>query len=232
MSSKDVQQEGRGREDTKASETKSYLPVSLGSFSPWGSRSTTPKPAQTEGTGRDGGLGRQKGGDHTISHRHRLSLRQYPRDCPPLNVKWYYAVDIPKRKPPSLKQIPADGKPTPTPKKYVGFSSHDSRAIESAFQKLSEEEDARDPVRDKPREGRQSGGAAIDPSEANTSIEETKDSDEPGRVRVPVQEDHLFDVDIERRELSPAYWLGPIYEVRRGTWFTQGDDILFVLVPR
>jgi DDHD domain len=26
-------------------------------------------------------------------------------------------------------------------------------------------------------------------------------------------------VDVERRELAPVYWLGPIYDVRRGTWF-------------
>lgn len=35
-------------------------------------------------------------------------------------------------------------------------------------------------------------------------------------AKVPVHEDYLFDVDIGRRELAPAYWLGPIYEVRRG----------------
>lgn len=28
-------------------------------------------------------------------------------------------------------------------------------------------------------------------------------------------------VDIERRELAPVYWLGPIYDVRRGSWFYQ-----------
>ena len=224
MSSKDVQQEGRGREDPKASETKSYLPaVNLASFSPWGSRSTTPKPAQTEGTGGNGGLGKQKGGDHVISHRHRLSLKRYPRDCPPLNVKWYYAVDVPKRKPLSLKQTPSDGRPPPIPKKYVAFSSHDSRAIEMAFQKLSEEEDAQDYIRDRSREGGAGESAAIEQPKANPKIEAEKESDEPGKVQVPVQEDHLFDVDIERRELGPAYWLGPIYEVRRGTWFTQGD---------
>jgi len=31
-------------------------------------------------------------------------------------------------------------------------------------------------------------------------------------VKVPVKEDLLFDVDIAKRELAPAYWLGPIYE--------------------
>lgn len=42
---------------------------------------------------------------------------------------------------------------------------------------------------------------------------------------VPVNEDYLFDVDVERRELAPAYWLGPVYDVRRGTWFFQGTLI-------
>jgi hypothetical protein len=45
-------------------------------------------------------------------------------------------------------------------------------------------------------------------------------------VNVPVNEDFLFDVDVEERELSPAYWLGPIYEVRRGTWFYQEGSTL------
>lgn len=41
-------------------------------------------------------------------------------------------------------------------------------------------------------------------------------------VKVPVNEDYLFDVDIDKRELAPAYWLGPVYDVRRGTWFFVG----------
>ena len=36
---------------------------------------------------------------------------------------------------------------------------------------------------------------------------------------VPVQQDLLMQVDISINELSPIYWLGPIHEVRRGTWF-------------
>lgn len=41
-----------------------------------------------------------------------------------------------------------------------------------------------------------------------------------------VQEDYLFDVDIRSRELKPVYWLGPVYEVRRGTWFYQEGSTL------
>jgi hypothetical protein len=36
---------------------------------------------------------------------------------------------------------------------------------------------------------------------------------------VPVNEDHLFEVNISKREISPVYWEGPTYEVRRATWF-------------
>lgn len=49
----------------------------------------------------------------------------------------------------------------------------------------------------------------------NTNLE-CKDG---AHTKVPVNEDFLFDVDIEERELSPIFWLGPVYEVRRGSWF-------------
>lgn len=45
-------------------------------------------------------------------------------------------------------------------------------------------------------------------------------------MKVPVNEDYLFDVDIEERELAPTYWLGPIYDVRRGSWFYQDGSTL------
>lgn len=35
---------------------------------------------------------------------------------------------------------------------------------------------------------------------------------------VPVREDYLFEVDINTMELSPVYWEGPIFEVRRSEW--------------
>ncbi|KAG5368546.1 putative phospholipase C20G8.02 [Yarrowia sp. E02] len=35
---------------------------------------------------------------------------------------------------------------------------------------------------------------------------------------VPVREDYLFEVDIDTMELSPVYWDGPIFEVRRSEW--------------
>lgn len=112
----------------------------LASYSPWsGSRSSTPKPGEKVANEPTPEL--QRGGDHAISRRHRLSLRQYPRDCPPLNVKWFHAVDIPKRKPQQTQA--SDAPAAAAPKKYVPFSDRDSRAVEQAYQKLDEHPDAR-----------------------------------------------------------------------------------------
>ncbi|KAG7666183.1 uncharacterized protein J8A68_000279 [[Candida] subhashii] len=36
---------------------------------------------------------------------------------------------------------------------------------------------------------------------------------------IEVNEDRLFQVDLNKLELSPIYWEGPTYEVRRGLWF-------------
>ncbi len=63
-------------------------------------------------------------------------------------------------------------------------------------------------------------------SRGNTSINEATASEKGGMVKVPVNEDFLFDVDIEARELAPTYWLGPIYDVRRGSWFYQEGSSL------
>ncbi|KAI8368474.1 hypothetical protein BD560DRAFT_331040, partial [Blakeslea trispora] len=42
---------------------------------------------------------------------------------------------------------------------------------------------------------------------------------------VAVNEDYLFDVNISKREISPVYWEGPVYPVRRATWFMQTDGL-------
>ena len=152
----------------------------------------------------------------------------------------------PKRKPLPLDQ-PKDAKPLPAPKKYVAFSDRDSRSVETAFQKMAEDE--HDKRRERSPTGdigdaniRQEqtvytkGGAGGDLGDANThktygargntSINEATTSEKGGMVKVPVNEDFLFDVDIEARELAPTYWLGPIYDVRRGSWFYQEGSSL------
>lgn len=163
----------------------------LSSISPW-SRSNTPPPKSPRQGPKDDShqLKQSTGVDHTISLRPSPSLRRYPRDCPPLITKWYYAVDVAKRKP-FATESGADepAKAAAGPKKFVPFSATDSQAIEKAYQSL----DRGDKLQ--------------------------SDTSDPTSTRVPVNEDFLFDVHIEKRELEPAYWLGPVYEVRRGSWF-------------
>lgn len=137
----------------------------------------------------------------------------------------------PKRKPLPLDQPPINAKPLPAPKKYAAFSAQDSRSIESAFRRLAEHEDAA--AREEPVRG-DLGSASLRRSELasdigakrNTSINDSTNIEKGGLVKVPVNEDYLFDVDIEERELAPTYWLGPIYDVRRGSWFYQDGSTL------
>ncbi|AET40333.1 putative carboxylic ester hydrolase Ecym_5596 [Eremothecium cymbalariae DBVPG len=40
---------------------------------------------------------------------------------------------------------------------------------------------------------------------------------------ISVNEDYLFEVSLNTRQLMPSYWEGPIYEVRRGEWFNSDN---------
>jgi hypothetical protein len=205
----------------------------LASYSPWGSRSNTPRfgPQDSSKKPDEPSFEAQRGGDHSVSRRHRLSLRQYPRDCPPLNVKWFHATDIPKRKPQIKVDVKAGEaeKAQPLPKKYVPFSDRDSRAVEMAFQKLALEGDAAARHRLSKRAGgpmeadheEESGDLGISAQDSRDTKLRRTEAEWDDSVKVPVNEDFLFDVDVERRELAPAYWLGPVYDCRRGTWFTS-----------
>lgn len=229
---------------SQAKPEKSYLAAAVESISPWStSRSSTPKPGSVSTGGPE--LASHQGLDHSLNHRNGISSKRYPHDCPPLNARWFYAVDvghvlvsflvhtstdfhlqIQKRKPKLLKAAPKDSKPLPPPKKFVPFSVHDSRSIEVAFQELvGEEED--NGIDHYNGEGKPGVPNAAAGEKENPSMNEAGNlKHEGGKVKVPVNEDFLFDVDIETRELAPVYWLGPIYEVRRGSWFYQEGSIL------
>ena len=183
-----------------AAEPKASTSI-LASLSPWGpSRASTPPPPASNNT--DSSLKEEKlqnlgGLDHSVSFKPLPSLSKYPRDCPPLKTKWYYAIDVPKRKPLATAQKRLDDKEKQktkqAPKKFVPFSASDSQSIENAFQSLAEQQ-----------HGSQSDGQS-----------QAQEDD----IKVPVNEDYLYDVSVVKRELEPAYWLGPVYEVRRGSWF-------------
>lgn len=88
--------EASSRTDNKQAE-KSYLSAAVESMSnPWGgSRSTTPKPVPNTATppGEASGLKNQHAGERTRDW-HGLSLKRYPPDCPPMDARWFYAVDV------------------------------------------------------------------------------------------------------------------------------------------
>jgi hypothetical protein len=114
-----------------------------------------------------------------------------------------------------------DPKPT-QPKKFVAFSTEDSRSIETAYQsKLQELEVGKSQSNGNaaPRTGskRPRAVSSVDARDAGSTSSSTK---------VYVNEDFLFDVELEERELAPVYWEGPVYEVRRGSWFYQEGSAL------
>ncbi|OBT48524.1 hypothetical protein VE00_01280 [Pseudogymnoascus sp. WSF 3629] len=206
---------------------KSYLSSAVESMSPWTSaRPATPKPAQGSGMAAEAqAQAAQRGGDHSVGRSHGISTRRYPEDCPPLKTKWFYAVDFPKRKPKLLKDVNIETKPLPTPKKYLTFSSGDSQSIEKAYQKFIEDEEDEGQTAQSPIDLTTSPESKPGRKE-NSSLEGDGSPRQRRTIKVPVNEDYLFDVDIEERELAPVYWLGPIYDVRRGTWFYQEGSTL------
>lgn len=216
----------------------SEKPSFLETYSPWSSRSVTPKPAETveskEKVKDDTSetlKGKKALPDHATTSRWQLSAKDYPKDCPKLLARWFYATDAPKRKAQYANaSSPKEEEALPKPKKYSAFSHRDSKAVEAAFQKLVEREPAQQLSRPSSRHGEsppQKSKSSADPGlrHEGSSIG-LGNFNESDSIRVPVNEDFLFDVDVQRRELGPAYWLGPVYDVRRGSWFYQEGSTL------
>lgn len=105
-----------------------------------------------------------------------------------LQVKWFYATDVPVSRP-DWYEYEKDKEA----EKFLPFSAYDSRRLEKRYQALyHHKEDAR------------------------------KDHKNGLDLQiVEVNEDKLFQVDLNDFILSPVYWEGACYEVRRGTWFSS-----------
>ncbi|TQW04663.1 DDHD domain protein [Cordyceps javanica] len=146
--------------------------------------------------------------NHLTTPFHGQSFRSYPKDCPRPTVRWFHAVDAPKRTtlPPFEVKGTKEAKVPAKPKRFSAFNAEDSKRIESQYQTLLEV--------DEELRNKKEGGTETKPQRSSSELQE-KD------VRVPVNEDFLFDVSVKQRELCPVYWPGPVYEVRRGTWFYQ-----------
>ncbi|KAJ4267425.1 hypothetical protein NW762_003532 [Fusarium torreyae] len=207
-----------GATDKKAE--RSYLSSAVDSINPWAaSRSTTPtqKPKSEEESrpapAPDPASANPD--DHSTTHLYGQSLRTYPSGCPPLKVQWFHAVDVPKRKP-RLSKSAQPEKPSTAPKKYNAFSHSDSKSLEAEYQKLLEEVEDTKSQAPAPRSVRlasrkREADAADVADDITEQTQGLSDSHSSG-TRVPVNEDFLFDVDIEARELAPVYWLGPVYD--------------------
>ncbi|KAF5022221.1 hypothetical protein F66182_5736 [Fusarium sp. NRRL 66182] len=206
---------------------KSYLSSAVDSINPWAaSRSTSPTQKTKPEEETRPAAAPANPDDHSTTHLYGQSFQTYPSGCPPLKVQWFHAVDVPKRKPqlsrPTKPEKPSTQpeKALAVPKKYSAFSSSDSKALEAEYQKLLEEmENTRSQTSGSMRlvsRKRKADGTDATTEQALGLLEARSNG-----TRVPVNEDFLFDVDIETRELAPVYWLGPVYDVRRGTWFYQ-----------
>ncbi|KAI0196974.1 DDHD domain-containing protein [Astrocystis sublimbata] len=219
---------------------KSYLASAVESISPWAiGRSTTPTSKDSSSTppskpksAPSSSSPAQKADDHATNTLYGQSFKRYPADCPPMNVMWFHAVDVPKRKPQYLKPKKKDPEPAKLapPKKFAAFSTVDSRSLENAYQKLLEEmeidrEKGLGDLQTRLRSSSHRSQGVPAEDTPNTALDEDMENT-PSGLRIPVNEDFLFDVEIEKRELAPVYWLGPIYEVRRGTWFYQEGSSL------
>lgn len=221
---------------------KSFLPSALSRVSPWAS-STDPSPGVRAASTSQIDVQRPdqmaeaesvppQNKDAAPSKQQRVNASRYPKGCPPLSVQWFYASDFPKRKPNLSGQPITDPKPMKPSVKYAAFSLQDSKAIETAFQEVCDRDEA---ITEKDSvsvvgdgdlsvgKGPKPNSSAKDGSAKRTHEGQIKPTPEEESVLVPVNEDYLFDVDIRKRELLPTYWLGPVFEVRRGSWFYPGE---------
>ncbi|KAK6198146.1 DDHD domain-containing protein [Scheffersomyces amazonensis] len=113
--------------------------------------------------------------------------------APKARVKWYYATDVPISKPEWFNY-----QREKEPEKFLPFSDYDSSKLENEYQKSLAERDE---------------------SKSKVKLESESESASEHNELVEVNEDKLFQVNLVEFTLSPVYWDGPIYEVRRGTWF-------------
>ncbi|KAI9271054.1 DDHD domain-containing protein [Helicostylum pulchrum] len=132
---------------------------------------------------------------HVTPRRNPRPLGLMPDlDVPPLIPRWFHAIDNPLLDPISIRRAKSS---TTLNKNFPPKSpSTPKPKLSSKWVPFSQRD-----------------SAALEKAYQNHDV----------RAKVPVNEDHLFQVDITQRTISPVYWEGPSYEVRRATWFMQAD---------
>ncbi|KAJ3150475.1 hypothetical protein HDU86_006648 [Geranomyces michiganensis] len=134
-------------------------------------------------------------------------------NVPALAVRWFHAVDVPKSDDTPFRVATTANTPK-VPATWKTFSARDSANLEAAYQLTK---------------GRQDGAATSTTHSTTNSSDNVNDTarhnTSPRSLKglpsskVPVNEDQLFEADVERLETHPVYWHGPTYDIRRGTWF-------------
>ncbi|ODQ67879.1 DDHD-domain-containing protein [Nadsonia fulvescens var. elongata DSM 6958] len=152
---------------------------------------------------------------HTIDHPNKLCPKSAPprtkldylklftrnkiKIPPLLQPRWFFATDIPKIKP-----------------KWMSLEAFNGTGHNSKISEVSS-------TTSKPKK------YAAFSQQDSKRLEDTyqkylkriPDNNNVCFRDLPVQEDELFSVNLEKLELAPVYWDGPIYEVKRGTWFIK-----------
>jgi hypothetical protein len=76
---------------------KSYLSSAVDSINPWGAGKTS-KTENYSGTQKSATTTAETASaatdDHSTTSLYGQSFSTYPKDCPPLNVHWFHAVDV------------------------------------------------------------------------------------------------------------------------------------------
>ncbi|KAL0146365.1 DDHD domain-containing protein [Mucor lusitanicus] len=133
--------------------------------------------------------------DITYQRRNPRPLSLIPDlDVPPLVPRWFHAIDNPVIDPISIRRAKSSSTLNKTP--IPKSPSTPKLKLSSKWVPFSQRD-----------------SAALEKAYQNHDV----------RAKVPVNEDHLFEVDVTQRTISPVYWEGPSYEVRRATWFMQSD---------
>ncbi|KAF9427137.1 hypothetical protein BGZ94_005409 [Podila epigama] len=151
---------------------------------------------------------------------------QQDSECPPEPIRWFHAVDSPLSKPNEPKNPKLPPAPRKPPTTWVPFSIRDSNALERAYaltQPLREREKALEAESGSEDEHRHHEKVSKQQlPRLQLPNNDASEHHTPGTT-VLVNEDYLFEVDIQKMEIKPVYWLGPTYEVRRAVWFLQID---------
>lgn len=132
--------------------------------------------------------------------------KHYEKNSPVAH--WFYATDTP-----ISKSTFKAWKPLTAAAKFTAFSDHDSNKLESAFQHTMAQ-----------KHHSTTSNEHNHNNSNEVSMKNTTKHHKHAKSSVSVLEDQLYEVDVAARTLSPIYWDGPVYEVRRGTWFIRDNS--------